>query len=237
MMKKFIKSIVKSLPVNLTKNQKYDAQTKKIFQRVLKSDSVFVDVGCHKGEVLDWAIKYAPKGRHFGFEAIPQMAADLKTKYLHHTIYNTALSDNKGTISFHHVVSNPAFSGINKRTYTKVEEIQLIEVEADTLDNVLPMNQRVSLIKIDVEGGEYGVLNGAKETIKREKPIIVFEHGLGASEYYENSPEKMWELLHSQLKMNISLMKNYLSGKQPLSREQFIDQYQKKLNYYFVAYP
>ncbi len=236
-MKKYIKAIIKRLPIQLTKNQKYDAQTKKIFQRVLKSDSVFVDVGCHKGEVLDWAIKYAPHTQHFGFEAIPQMAADLKTTYPKHAIFNLALADKKGTITFHHVVSNPAYSGINKRTYTKEEKIKLIEIESDTLDNVLPSNQKVSLIKIDVEGAEFGVINGAKETINREKPIIVFEHGLGASEYYENSPEKMWELLHIQLKMNISLMKNYLAGKQPLSKEQFIEQYQKRLNYYFVAYP
>lgn len=236
-MKKYIKAVLKSLPINLTKNQKYDAQTKQIFQKILNNDSIFVDVGCHKGEVLDWAIKYAPNAHHFGFEAIPEMADDLKKKYAQHSIFNTALADQKGTITFHHVVSNPAYSGIKKRAYTKDEEIKLIEVNADTLDDSLPLNQKVTLILIDVEGAELGVLNGAKETIKRERPIIVFEHGLGASEFYNNTPEKMWELLFVELNMNISLMKNYLSQKSPLTKEQFVEQFNKKMNYYFVAYP
>jgi len=44
----------------------------------------------------------------------------------------------------------------------------------------------VDLMKIDVEGFEGFVLSGAMETIKRDKPVIVFEdNGLG-QRYYEN---------------------------------------------------
>lgn len=232
-----IKSIIKRIPINFTKNQVYDAQTRKIFKKSLKPGSVFIDIGAHKGEVLDWAIQFAPGTSHYGFEAIPELANSLKKNYPDHNIHHLALADYEGTTSFHHVTSNPAYSGIKQREYTKEENISIIEVAVNTLDNLIPEEQKVTLIKIDVEGGELQVLKGAKKTIARNKPVIVFEHGLGASEFYENGPDQIWELLHSELGMNISLMKNYLNGGTPLSRDEFKRQYHQKVNYYFVAYP
>ena len=47
-----IKNIIKKIfPV--THNIRYDNQTFQIMKIVLEADSTFVDVGCHKGEVLD----------------------------------------------------------------------------------------------------------------------------------------------------------------------------------------
>ena len=47
-----VKSIVKKVfPVTL--NQRYDKQTKRIMQIVLEDESTFIDVGSHKGEVLE----------------------------------------------------------------------------------------------------------------------------------------------------------------------------------------
>ena len=207
-----IKSVVKKLPFNITKNQQYDSQTKKVMLKVLNGNGVFLDVGCHKGEVLDWAIEFAPFTRHIAFEAIPSFAKDLTERYPKQTIHHVALSDYQGKTEFHHVTSNPAYSGINKREYVKEESIELIEVEVNTIDHLVDKNQSVSLIKIDVEGGEFQVLKGAINTIKRETPVIVFEHGLGASEFYENGPDLIWELIHEELGMEISLMKSYLAG-------------------------
>ncbi|MFT7612639.1 MAG: FkbM family methyltransferase [Parvicellaceae bacterium] len=232
-----LKSIVKKLPFNITKNQQYDAQTKKIIQKTLSRNGVFLDVGCHKGEVLDWAIKYAPNSAHIGFEAIPEFALALKQNYPKHQIHNVALADYTGKTTFHHVKTNPAYSGINQREYVKDETIDVIEVDVNTIDKLIPTSQSIDLIKIDVEGGELQVLLGAAETIKRETPVIVFEHGLGASEFYDNGPEKIWKLLHDELGMKISLMKTYLvAPENSFSKEEFQKQYQDKINYYFVAY-
>jgi FkbM family methyltransferase len=50
-------------------------------------------------------------------------------------------------------------------------------VPCDTLDNVLSRIRidAMSLIKIDVEGGEHDVLRGASETLKRYRPKVVCE--------------------------------------------------------------
>ena len=82
---------------------------------VLEADSTFIDVGCHEGEVLDQAIQFSPKGRHFGYEPIPDLYSNLSEKYSRDCqIKNYAIADFVGESEFHHVVSNPAYSGIKK---------------------------------------------------------------------------------------------------------------------------
>ena len=239
-MKKAIRQIIKKIPIAFTKNQRYDRQTNRIIQRVCKAGSNCIDIGAHKGEVLDVILKYAPQGTHYAFEPIPDLYAGLKAKYSANArcmIYDIALSNQKGTSSFNYVISNPSYSGLRKRKYDREnEQDTLITVQTDKLDNVLPAGAAVDLIKIDVEGGEMLVLEGAVNTIKRTRPVIIFEHGLGASDHYGSSPEKLFDLL-SGCGLNISLMINWLEHKPALTREQFRNIYDKNSDYYFVAYP
>ncbi len=50
----------------------------------------------------------------------------------------------------------------------------------ERLDDVLPADYVPALIKIDVEGAETAVFRGAIETLRRHKPIIVFDTVSGA---------------------------------------------------------
>ena len=113
----FIKNTIKkTFPI--THNMRYDLQTFKIMKIVLENDSTFIDVGCHKGEVMDQALKLSPNGRHFAYEPIPYLFDQLKVKYNDNCVVkNFAVSDSSGNSNFHHVVSNPAYSGIKKRSY------------------------------------------------------------------------------------------------------------------------
>ena len=234
-MRETIKSILKKLPVNLTRNQRYDALTLQIMQIVLEEDSSFVDVGCHKGELLDEALKLAPKGKHYAFEPIPDLFHSLQKTHGHLAIIkNVALGEKRGHTTFQHVKTNPAYSGIKKRSYPKEEVIEEIEVELDTMDHQLRTAERINLIKIDVEGGEMGVLKGAKKTLNKWSPVIVFEHGLGASEYYGTTPEEMWEFLNENDYCVFSL-KGFVSNKSSLTIEQFIKLFETNKEYYFIA--
>ncbi len=237
-MKELIKKLIKAFPIAFTQNQKYDRQTTKVIRKVCKPDSNCIDVGCHKGEVFDIMITYAPQGQHIGFEPIPAMCEALLRKYAgtNHAISPIALSDKKGQVTFNYVLTNPAYSGLQKRQYDKPDEKDtLIEVQTDLLDAVISADKKVDFLKIDVEGGEFGVLNGAKETIKRHKPVIIFEHGLGASDAYGTTPDKVFGLL-TECGMAVSTMENWLNGKPPFSQSEFEQQYYEKINYYFIAY-
>src|SRR5581483_8317361 len=46
-----------------------ERRMKQLLQRVLRTDSCAVDVGCHIGSFLASVIKLAPRGRHVAFEA------------------------------------------------------------------------------------------------------------------------------------------------------------------------
>lgn len=238
-MKSLIKFILKILPINFTKNMEYDTQTIKVIRKHCTSNSNCIDIGCHKGEILDIFLKYASEGKHYAFEPIPQMYNILIDKYknMNCVIKSIALSNHIGKSTFNYVKSNPAYSGLLKREYKNENEyIETITVTTDTLDNIIPPTESVSMIKIDVEGAELQVLEGAIETIKRTKPLIIFEHGLGASDYYGANPEKIYILL-SNCGMHISTMKNWLSNKNRFTLEEFKYQYYNRINYYFIAFP
>ena len=239
-MKKLLKQLIKKVPIAFTQNQRYDLQTNRIIQRICKKGSNCIDIGAHKGDVLDVMLKYAHEGQHFAFEPIPDLYACLKAKYNNQAnchIYNTALSNKKGTSSFNYVISNPSYSGLVKRKYDREEEEDtLITVVTERLDDILPGDIKIDLIKIDVEGGEMLVLEGSVNTIRRTKPVIIFEHGLGASDFYGSSPDKLYELLEG-CGLHISLMIDWLNNKPYLAKDRFCKIYADNSDYYFVAHP
>ncbi len=169
------KSLLTYLPFDISLNQAYDRQTLNVIRKLADPSAAFIDVGCQKGEIMDWFIQCAPEGRHWGFEPIPYLYDALKTKYKDNpniTILPFALSDQMGTTSFNLVVSNPAYSGILKRKYDKANEVdRSIEFEMRTLDSLMGENEKIKLIKIDVEGAEMLVLKGAVNTLKNADPM------------------------------------------------------------------
>ena len=65
------------------------------------------------------------------------------------------------------------------RLYSDNTDREKIAVECDTLDNVINKNKgqkRIRLIKIDTQGYEPFVIEGAKNLIHRDKPILFLEY-------------------------------------------------------------
>jgi len=238
MLKDTLKRFIKLSPIALTKNHRYDKQTKKIIDE-LADGSNSIDVGCYKGEILDLILKRSPNGQHFGIEALPGMAKDLMLKYegrANVEILNFAASDAVGEISYNYVVSNPSYSGMLKREYDKPDEKdKTIQVQARRLDGQIPKDIQIDIIKIDVEGAEFQVLSGAEEIVRRNKPLVVFEHGLGASNIYETTPKMIWEYF-DDMEMKISNLGSYLKRGHSLSLEDFRGQYEEGKNHYFIAH-
>lgn len=233
--KNFIRNIFIFLKIDLTKNLKYDRLTKQVIKKAVSKKSVCVDIGCHKGEIFDLFIKQSPSQKHYGFEPIPSFYKNLKKKYKQHYIFNYALSNKNGETEFQYVKNAPAYSGIKNRKYSiENPEIETIKVPLKKLDDVL--TSKVDFMKIDVEGGELDVLKGAKNTILTYKPIIIFECGLGASDYYQVTPQEIVSFITNDLNLKISLLDRWLSNMESLSTDEFINLYNQNKEYYFIAY-
>lgn len=221
-------------------NLLYDRQTAAVIARVLDSHSCCVDVGCHKGQILDLMLARAPEGRHYAFEPIPHMCMRLRGKYRslpNVEIHELALSDAPGATTFQHVVTNPGYSGLLRRRYDRPdEEVVEIPVRMARLDDIVPADVAVTLIKIDVEGAELQVLRGGLETLRRSRPCVIFEHGQGG-DAYGTRPEQVYDLFRD-CGLRISLMEGWLASPatNALSREQFVQEYDLARNYYFMAH-
>jgi FkbM family methyltransferase len=217
-------------------NDLYDIQTIEVMKRVLKRDSNCVDVGCHKGDILRAILNVAPDGTHYAFEPIPILFDALKVEFPSVHTLNIALSDVKGRASFQYVTSNPGYSGLKRRQYDREDEtVEEIFTQTAPLDSILPADFHVDFLKIDVEGGELQVLQGAVKTIVRCRPTIVFEHGLGAADYYGVRPEFIYDVLSGDCGMSIFLMESWLFGGMALTRVEFVRQFKTGENYYFMA--
>lgn len=238
MFKDLLKKALRYAPFDITANQRYDRLTRRIIARYFPADGCSVDVGCHKGEILDLLLARAPYSRHYGFEPLPHLYERLARKYARRQnveIFDVALSNVNGEARFNYVISNPSYSGLLKRRYDRpAEEDTTITVQTRRLDDALPPDARVDLIKIDVEGAELLVLEGAVQTLRRCKPIVIFEYGLGASDVYDATPDKMLDFFDA-CGMNIYLPEDLLKDLPPLGRDAFKRQYEERLNCYFVA--
>jgi len=234
-MKKAFKKLVKKLPIDFIKERKYDSLIKKIMRIVLEKDSSFIDVGCHKGDFLIEANKFAPSGSHVGFEPIPYFYNKVVMNFGGiNDIRQLALSNERGETTFNYVKSNPLYSGIKKRNYPGKESIEELNIKVDTLDNQLFESSRVDLIKIDVEGAELNVLRGGFNTITKFNPVIVFEYELGASDVYGATPAEMWKFF-DKVKYSIYTLKNFIESPLPLSFAEFTEIYNSKKEHYFVV--
>ena len=75
------------------------------------------------------------------------------------------------------------------------------EVETITIDRVLVgknLEKKLLIIKIDVEGADFNVLEGAKNTIKVNKPLIIIEF----SKYIFKNEKFNYQYLNNFLKIN-----------------------------------
>ena len=225
----------------MDQNQIYDMQAIEVMRLSLTINSNVIDVGCHAGVMLDEILKFSPNGFHFGFEPLPNLYDVLKKKFRGMSkveIRNSALSEASGVVTFQHVTTNPGYSGLKQRRYDRPNEIiKEIQVKTERMDDAIPEEMPITLIKIDVEGAELQVLKGGIRTIKKSQPVIIFEHGLGAADYYGTNPEQVFDLLVDDCGLRCFTMKDWLQsgGSLSLTRDQFCDEFRSGRNYYFLA--
>jgi FkbM family methyltransferase len=205
--------------------QRDEADMDRLLHSSLNANSNCVDVGAHHGVFLKRFMELSPEGRHFAFEPLPALASVLKRDFPKVDLYFCALGNRSGRVRFCHALELPGWSGLKRQPYPVETEVKEIEVELKLLDNVLPDEVPIHFIKIDVEGAELEVLEGAVRTIRRYRPCILFEHAKIHNLEYRTTPKKIYDFLTGKCGLGIYS----LNGYGPMTRSELI-------NIYYASY-
>lgn len=170
-----------------------------------------------------WSEDKGERGRIISFEANPHTAKVLMSNVLSSPyrdqidVHPYALSDAADMLYFEDVKrGNIAGSSVHRQkldnlnadqqavvdkyadSYEAVGQNFLVRTPCVTLDAMLEEHdQPIGLIKIDVEGSEPSVLNGAKDTLKRFKPDMLVEfHGDKLCLVSDTTPEYLTSQIH-----------------------------------------
>ncbi|MDB4897904.1 MAG: methyltransferase, FkbM family [Firmicutes bacterium] len=140
----------------------------------------FVDVGANIGiHSMLAALRVGPTGKVFAIEASPgtwQVLAEnlVSTGCPGAIAVLRGVWDAPAVLTFCHVPENHGHSHLSTTGYQRG---QTFAVACESLDSLVAQAQlsRIDLIKIDVEGSETKVWQGAQDTLQRFKPPVILE--------------------------------------------------------------
>jgi FkbM family methyltransferase len=233
-----LEGVLRSVHTRVTRRgaARYDRFATEIMRRVLRADSSCIDVGCYRGQILREMLRLAPAGHHIAFEPVPSNYEWLVRQFPTVVFHHCALSDTPGSSSFQHVQGRPARSGLRRVPYPDGDEVVVeIEVALDTLDRRVETGTPIDLIKIDVEGAELQVFRGAERLLSERHPVLLFEHAAYTAAAYGTTPAMLHGLLVDQHGYGIWRFDDWLAGRPPLSRPDFVAEVEAARSTNFVA--
>jgi FkbM family methyltransferase len=136
-----------------------------------------LDVGANVGAIaLALADRVGPTGRVYAFEPGPFLFERLVRNVRRNpglgdvlTPVNLGVSDRPGELFWNEDPTNRGNASMYESTGTRVRVVPLDEFFAA---HPLP---RLDFVKIDVEGMEYEVLRGGRETLRQHRPMLYLE--------------------------------------------------------------
>ncbi len=154
----------------------HNASLFRAINSLVSQGDVVVDAGANIGAISVYLAKVVgPEGRLLAIEMIPETADRLRQNLAlngieHASVINAALSDNEGeTVTAY--LSN-GFFGQASISRANVGLGREVRVRTTTLNAVLRDQQRISLLKMDLEGAEAAALRGALDCLERVEAVI-----------------------------------------------------------------
>lgn len=180
----YIDDVPDSIKSHLKKGDHFEAVIGKLIEKYANYGSVAVDIGAHIGiHTILMSRKVGASGAVIAFE--PQ-----KKIYLEQ-VQNLKINDCTNVLSIRKAIGNECkwieLTPINPTNEggtgigTGGDAAEMVPLDSLNLQNV-------SLIKIDVECSELSVFEGAKETIRKNRPVIIFEV-MGPYDHQNSPPE------------------------------------------------
>ena len=135
-----------------------------------------IDIGANVGEYSALAAELVgPSGHVYAFEPAPETAAKLRTRFgnvAQVSVMEAAVGDVTRTVRLYLDADNPTQHSLGSHNVGRGGGA--VKVQQRALDDIKGLRSP-DVIKIDAQGGELRVLQGARRVLERATPIIVFE--------------------------------------------------------------
>lgn len=166
-------------------------------QRLLPDSKIIFDVGANIGQTAKTYRQLFPKAQIWSFEPFPKCYESLRNSLSDKQFHPIpkALSDKVSTASLNLGAGSVTNSLLRREGGTG----ETIQIQTDTVDHFCAENgiSNIDILKVDVEGAENLVFNGAKAMFSRGAIRAVFVE-VYFDPVYEGMP-LMWDL-HAQLR-------------------------------------
>jgi len=169
----------------------YDDDILRKVHGLIGNGKVFIDAGANRGFYTKYFIDTMRASKVHAFEIIPTIFANLKENlsgYDNVVLYPIGLSAREAEVNLIGMIPNTVgafwFWYTEEQTHTpKQMGYPKHQHDQEIPDMVLPtkpldsfgIEDKISFMKIDVEGMEMEVLGGAKNLIERDHPILFVE--------------------------------------------------------------
>ena len=154
----------------------------------------FIDVGAHIGSIVAAVLRNDPTVRVIAFEAMEEKAQRLRRRFPNVEVHGVALAEKTGEAQFFVNTLKSGYSSLLKSASGDYH-IREVTVKVRRLEDLIPAHD-VSVIKIDVEGVELGVLRGSEKIIASCRPTVMFESA--PHEHGGYTKREMWDWLTSR---------------------------------------
>jgi FkbM family methyltransferase len=157
------------------------------FRDMVPDGNIILDIGANIGAMAIHLSLTHPNSTIYAFEPIPQNLKTLEKVLRYYHIKNvkvvkSALGNSSGEIEMVMPVQQSAkLQGLSHVLHDSIKEFnegEIYKTPITTMDLFLKENnitRPVSAIKLDVENFEYFVLEGGRETIMKDRPLIYTE--------------------------------------------------------------
>jgi FkbM family methyltransferase len=174
----------------------YEPLLTKVITKLIRPGDVVIDVGANIGLIsIQLGKLVSPGGKVYSFEPVPTTFKKLKDTIRLNNLIQIIIPENKAVSNKQELTTIyvPQKRSHACSSLKKSEKAYSFPCETITLNS---LQQSPTFIKIDVEGAELMVLEGADLIFKKEhSPIVVMEVNRKAANQFGYEPEELLKIL------------------------------------------
>lgn len=152
----------------------------KTIKRAVRPDDTVCDIGANKGSYTYWLSRWVPQGRVVAFEPQAELATYLQRACVslgmkNVTVEAKAVYSQSGTLDLFIPGTKDSPGATLVAKGSSQEGGRKVSVPVVVLDEYFDPKTRIGVLKIDAEGAENKVFEGATRILTQQSPLLVFE--------------------------------------------------------------